>query len=116
MVRWRSTRRCWAIVLCWIRASRSRFTPGEPITIRDERGNSEAAAFRPADAALTGHVRVEVKSTLIAESSRPYLLLKSTLPVCYYLPREDVRKELLTPSETRTVAHTGHASYWSLEM
>ena len=53
---------------------------------------------------------------LVAESSRPYLLFEPPLPVRYYLPREDVRMELLAPSETTTqCAYKGTASYWSLE-
>ena len=61
-------------------------------------------------------VRVERDGELLAESSAPYLLFEPPLPVRYYLPPEDVRTELLRPSETRTFcAYKGQASYWSLE-
>jgi uncharacterized protein (DUF427 family) len=61
------------------------------------------------------HVRVELDGTTVAESSRPYLLFEPPLPVRYYLPREDVRSDLLTPSATRTAcAYKGEASYLSL--
>ena len=38
------------------------------------------------------------------------------LPVRYYLPPDDVRRDLLRPSDTKTLcAYKGQASYWSLE-
>lgn len=61
------------------------------------------------------HVCVEHDGELIAESSDPYLLFEPPLPVRYYLPPEEVRTDLLRPSETESVcAYKGHASYWSL--
>lgn len=58
------------------------------------------------------HVRVELDGTTLAESSRPVLLFESPLPVRYYLPPEDVRTDLLQPSDTRTAcAYKGEASY-----
>jgi uncharacterized protein (DUF427 family) len=61
------------------------------------------------------HVRVELDGETFAESSKPYLLFEPPLPVRYYLPPEDVRTELLEPSDTRTFcAYKGQASYWSL--
>ncbi len=61
------------------------------------------------------HVRVELDGELIAESSSPCLLFEPPLPVRYYLPREDVRTDLLRPSDKRTFcAYKGQASYWSL--
>jgi len=61
------------------------------------------------------HVRVELDGTTLAESTRPILLFEEPLPVRYYLPREDVRADLLAPSEKRTsCAYKGRASYLSL--
>ncbi|MEA2199382.1 MAG: hypothetical protein QOJ25_3433 [Solirubrobacteraceae bacterium] len=61
-------------------------------------------------------VRVEVDGDVVAESSEPYLLFEPPLPVRYYLPREDVRTDVLVPSAKTTVcAYKGQASYWSLE-
>ena len=48
------------------------------------------------------HVRLERDGVVLAESTRPYLLFEPPLPVRYYLPPEDVRSELLRPSETRS--------------
>ncbi|MFD7921105.1 DUF427 domain-containing protein [Streptomyces sp. NPDC059740] len=63
----------------------------------------------------TEHVRVVHHGQVIAESSRPLLLSETGYPVRYYLPPEDVRTELLTPSPTHTVCpFKGTASYWSL--
>jgi len=63
----------------------------------------------------TRHVRIEDDGEPIAESSAPYLLFEPPLPVRYYLPREDVRSDLLAPSETQTFcAYKGEASYLSL--
>jgi uncharacterized protein (DUF427 family) len=62
------------------------------------------------------HVRVELDGQALAESTEPYLLFEPPLPVRYYLPREDVRTDLLRPSETTSFcAYKGQASYWSLE-
>lgn len=60
------------------------------------------------------HVVVEVGGQVIADTRRPTLLLETGLPPRWYVPREDVRMDLLTPSETRTTcAYKGHAGYWS---
>ncbi len=62
------------------------------------------------------HVRVEVGGVVVAESSRPMMLVETSLPVRWYLPREDVRLDLLTPSQTHTVcAYKGVASYLSAD-
>jgi uncharacterized protein (DUF427 family) len=61
------------------------------------------------------HVRVLVDGEVVAESTRAKVLFETNLPPRYYLPREDVRMELLTPSDKRTTcAYKGHASYWSV--
>ena len=60
------------------------------------------------------HVVVELDGEVLAESSAPYLLFEPPIPVRYYLPREDVRMDLLQPSDTRTFcAYKGQASYLS---
>ena len=63
------------------------------------------------------HVRVLAGSEVIAETSRPKLLSETGLPNRFYVPPEDVRLDLLRPSETRTVCpYKGRASYWSLHL
>ena len=60
------------------------------------------------------HVLVELDGATLAESTRPCLLFEPPLPVRCYLPREDVRTDLLAPSDTRTAcAYKGQASYLS---
>jgi uncharacterized protein (DUF427 family) len=63
------------------------------------------------------HIRVLVESTVIADTHRPMLLFETGLPVRYYIPKLDVRLELLTPTSTRTrCPYKGEAIYWSLEV
>ena len=62
------------------------------------------------------HVRVELDGELLAESTRPIIVFETGLPPRYYLPREDVRREL-QPIEKRTLcAYKGEASYLSLDV
>ncbi|MFS4093477.1 DUF427 domain-containing protein [Streptomyces sp. AF1A] len=61
------------------------------------------------------HVRVVHGGQVLAETDRPLVLRETGSPVRYYIPAEDVRLDLLTPSETHTVCpFKGTASYWSL--
>lgn len=63
--------------------------------------------------ASSRHVRLELDGAVLAESSRPTLLFEAMLPTRFYLPREDVRAELI-PSDKQTVcAYKGQASYLS---
>lgn len=60
------------------------------------------------------HVQVRVNGRLLADSDRPTILLETNLPARYYLPAEDVRFDLLTPTRSHTsCAYKGVASYWS---
>ena len=62
-------------------------------------------------------VRVLVGGTVVADSTRPRMLLESGLPVRWYLPREDVRMDLLEPSYTTTrCPYKGIAHYRSLRL
>ncbi|MEU0739374.1 DUF427 domain-containing protein [Streptomyces sp. NPDC006134] len=61
------------------------------------------------------HVRVVHGEEVPAESGRPLLLRETGCPDRYYIPAEDVRMDLLTPSGTHTrCPYKGTASYWSL--
>jgi uncharacterized protein (DUF427 family) len=60
------------------------------------------------------HVRVESGGVVLADSTRAVELHETGLPVRYYLPREDVRMDLLTPTETTShCPFKGDASYFS---
>lgn len=62
-------------------------------------------------------VRVFADGEVIAESTRAVALFESGLPPRFYLPAEDVRADLLQPSETTTrCAYKGVASYWHLRV
>jgi uncharacterized protein (DUF427 family) len=63
------------------------------------------------------HVRVVVGGEVVAESRRPVVLTETGLSPRYYLPRADVRMDLLTPTDT--VSHCpykGSASYWTVNV
>jgi uncharacterized protein (DUF427 family) len=61
------------------------------------------------------HVVVRWGDTVVAESSRPRMLLETGLRIRWYLPREDVRTDLLEPSYTTTrCPYKGVAQYWTL--
>src|SRR5882757_9220689 len=60
------------------------------------------------------HVRVEIDGTIVADTRRPVLLFETGLPVRYYVPREDVRLDLLVPTDHSTgCPYKGTAEYWS---
>ncbi|MBL1097378.1 DUF427 domain-containing protein [Streptomyces sp. 205] len=63
----------------------------------------------------TRHVQVSIEGTVVADSHSPVLLFETHLPVRYYLPREDVRLDLLTSAELTTrCPYKGVATaYWS---
>lgn len=61
------------------------------------------------------HVRVVVGGEVVAESSRPVVLTETGLVPRYYLPRVDVRMDLLTPTDTTShCPYKGEASYWTV--
>jgi uncharacterized protein (DUF427 family) len=62
------------------------------------------------------HVRVEIDGTTVADTTRPLLLFETRLPTRYYIPREDVREDLLRPSDSHTLCpYKGVASYYSAD-
>lgn len=62
----------------------------------------------------TEPVRVTLDGVTIAESASPRLLHEGNLPTRYYLPRTDVRMDLLEHSDTTThCPYKGDAEYWS---
>jgi uncharacterized protein (DUF427 family) len=61
------------------------------------------------------HVEVRVNGVLVAETRQPRLLFETGLPVRYYIPKLDVRLDLLEPTATRTrCPYKGEAVYWSV--
>jgi uncharacterized protein (DUF427 family) len=65
----------------------------------------------------TRQVVVIVGSEKVAESNRPTLLFETGLPTRYYLPKLDVRMDLLVPSDKVTgCAYKGLANYYSVKI
>jgi len=63
------------------------------------------------------HVEVYVGGERVADSRRPLLLFETGLPVRYYLPFEDVRRDLLVASDLITQCpYKGVARYWSVRV
>jgi uncharacterized protein (DUF427 family) len=63
-------------------------------------------SFRRVEAMLAGRV--------LASSSSSFFLFETGMPTRYYLPKSDVRIDLLVESRTRTQCpYKGTASYWS---
>lgn len=60
-------------------------------------------------------VRVEVDGVTVADSTNGSFLFETHLPTRYYLPKTDVRMELLTPTDLATACpYKGRARYWSV--
>lgn len=60
---------------------------------------------------------VRISGQVVADSHRPHALFETTLPTRWYLPLEDVRQELLVPSDTVTrCPYKGTATYWSVRI
>ncbi len=61
------------------------------------------------------HVVVRYRGELLADTRRPTILFETGLPPRFYLPRSDVRMDLLHPSTMRTgCPYKGFARYWSI--
>ncbi len=66
--------------------------------------------------ASSRHIRVEIAGETVAETRRPHLLFETYLPTRYYLPQEDVRMDLLEPTQLKTQCpYKGVAKYWSVK-
>jgi uncharacterized protein (DUF427 family) len=60
-------------------------------------------------------VTVRANGEVVAESARPRLLFETGIRPRAYLPLDDVRVDLLVPSDKHTVCpYKGTASYWSV--
>ena len=65
----------------------------------------------------TEHVEVFVDGERVAASDRALALDETGLPRRWYLPKDDVRMDLLRPIGLHTTCpFKGEASYWTLEL
>jgi adenylate cyclase len=63
------------------------------------------------------NVKVVFAGVTVADSDRALVLVETRLPPAYYLPREDVRMDLLERTDYRThCPFKGDASYWTLRV
>jgi len=63
------------------------------------------------------HVKVVIDGQIIADTWQPRLLFETGLPTRYYIPPEDVRMDLLEPTQLHTrCPYKGLASYWSTKI
>ncbi len=61
------------------------------------------------------HVRVLVDGEVVADTARASVLYETGLPPRYYIPKTDVRMDLLAPTATTTgCPYKGFANYWSV--
>jgi len=62
------------------------------------------------------HVQIKLDGVLVAETHRPTLLFETDLPVRYYVPKTDVRMELLRATDSSSQCpYKGTARYWSVD-
>jgi uncharacterized protein (DUF427 family) len=67
--------------------------------------------------ASSRHVVVEVDGVEVASSTHAHALFETGLPARWYLPKVDVRMDLLEPSPTRSYCpYKGEATYWSVRV
>ncbi len=63
------------------------------------------------------HVEVKLGGETIAKSDRAIRLDETGMPARYYIPRDDVRTDLLQPTAHRSACpFKGEASYWSVKL
>lgn len=60
-------------------------------------------------------VRVEIDGVTVADTTNASFLFESHLPTRYYIPKTDVRMELLTPTDLASQCpYKGEARYWNV--
>jgi uncharacterized protein (DUF427 family) len=63
------------------------------------------------------HIRIVLGGVTIADTHHPHLLIETGLLTRYYIPKQDVRMELLEATKTTTrCPYKGEASHWSARM
>lgn len=65
--------------------------------------------------ASSRRVRVEIDGVTVADTTNASFLFETHLPTRYYIPKTDVRMELLTPTDLAThCPYKGEARYWNV--
>jgi len=93
----------WAVVDRWFEENEEVFVhPRSPYTRIDALPSSR-------------HVVIRVGGEIVADTQTPTILFETGLPTRYYLPPDDVRLDLLTPTDASTACpYKGVARYWSV--
>ena len=66
---------------------------------------------------VANHIRIEFNGEIIAETNQAIRNQQTGIPPVYYIPREDVRIECLTPSERHShCRYKGDADYWTVQV
>jgi uncharacterized protein (DUF427 family) len=67
--------------------------------------------------ATSRKLRVELDGSMVAESDRALILSETGLPARFYLPTEDVKVDLIGPTNTKTrCSFKGEATHWSVSI
>jgi uncharacterized protein (DUF427 family) len=67
--------------------------------------------------ASSRRVQVVIDNTVVADSDHAHVLVETGLPPRWYLPKVDVRMDLLVPTATVThCPYKGQAQYWSVRL
>jgi uncharacterized protein (DUF427 family) len=62
-------------------------------------------------------VQVELDGVVIADSTHARVLFETGLPPRWYIPKVDVRMDLLVPTDTTSKCpYKGQAEYWSAQV
>ena len=64
------------------------------------------------------HLRIQHAGVVIADTTRAWRVLETSHPPVFYLPPEDLRMDLLRPSQARHsfCEFKGVATYWNLDL
>ncbi len=90
-------------------------SPSPPVEDPMDETTAPARGHRIRTEVGTHPARVVIDGEVVAESDHPTLLFETGLPTRYYFPREDVRFDLLQPTDTQTMCpFKGDARYWSV--
>ena len=78
---------------------------------------AEASAYHLGIEPVGKRIRVEFNGEIIADTGRAKMLHEARLVPVYYIPREDIRMEFLTPTGHEThCPFKGQASYWTVKV
>ena len=95
----------------------TRWTAGSRRTRRSTRTRAIPTPASTSSWPLSRRVRVELDGVVLAESTNSRVLFETGLPSRWYIPKTDVRMDLLVPTETAThCPYKGQAQYWSVRV